>query len=101
MLAQDIFSSVKDISDLVYNTLCNYEQLEPGIFPMTQRMLVRDGQPCGIHFCLHGPRNVKYTSIWETDRNSILFYNSIGERFHRTELKEAPKLTTASQLAPT
>lgn len=93
MLAQETISSFKDVRDLVYTTLCRYEQLELGIFPMTQRMLVRDGRPCGIHFCLHGPRNVKYTSIWETDRNSILFYNSIGERFHRTELKEAPKLT--------
>lgn len=62
-------------------------------FTMTERILVRGNLPCGIHFCLHGPRSVKYTSIWETDRNTLLFYNPTGERFHRTQLTEAPQLT--------
>ncbi|MEM9656755.1 MAG: hypothetical protein AAF961_00205, partial [Planctomycetota bacterium] len=47
------------------------------------------GQPCGIHFCLHGPRALKLTAIWETDRNTILFYGSRGERVRRTILDVA------------
>lgn len=47
---------------------------------MTERILVRGGNPCGIFFCVHGPRSVKLTAIWETERNTILFYGSAGER---------------------
>jgi hypothetical protein len=63
-----------------------------GAFQMTERILVRAGKPCGIFFCLHGPRAVKFTAIWETDRNQILFYGSSGERFQRIQLLEAPGL---------
>jgi hypothetical protein len=36
---------------------------------------------------------VKFTAVWETDRNTILFYGAAGERFHRTQLVEAPSLS--------
>jgi hypothetical protein len=45
-----------------------------------------------MYFCLHGPRAVHLTAIWETDRNTILFYGSRGERAHRTRLIEAPAI---------
>ncbi len=48
--------------------------------------------PCGIFFCLHGPRDVRLTAIWETERNTILFYGATGERLHKTQLAEAPTL---------
>jgi hypothetical protein len=93
MLAQtSCIKNLKELRELVYITLCNYEQLEPGVFPMTERILVRSGKPCGVYFCLHGPRSVQYTSIWETDRNTILYYGATGERFHRTQLTAAPAL---------
>jgi len=59
---------------------------------MTRKILVRGGKPCGIYFCLHGPRGVKFTAIWETDRNCVLFYGCGGERFQKTQLLEAPPL---------
>ena len=37
------------------------------------------GNPAEYHFCLHGPRAVKLSAIWETDANTILFYGSRGE----------------------
>lgn len=93
MLAQDkCLEDLEQLTEYVYTTLCLYEQLEPGVFPMTERILVRGDTPCGIFFCLHGPRNVRYTAIWETDRNTILFYGSCGDRFHRTRLVAAPQL---------
>jgi hypothetical protein len=97
MLAAEIqIHSLKDLRTYVYQTLCDNELLEPGAFPMTERILTRGGRPCGIYFCLHGPRSVKYTAIWETDRNTILFYGSTGERFRRTRLAEAPRLARAA-----
>ncbi len=61
---------------------------------MTERILVRGGKPCGIYFCLHGPRSVQVTAIWETDRNTVLFYNCSGERFHKALLVQSPCLSS-------
>ena len=83
---------IKDVEGLreyVLQMLCDLNELEVGAFPMTERILVRKGAPCGMYFCLHGPRSVKLTAIWETDRNTILFYSSTGERVLKSELKEA------------
>jgi hypothetical protein len=90
--------SVQRIEDLeqlrhyVNETLCHNEQLIENAFQMTQRILLRNGKPCGIYFCVHGPRSVKVTAIWETDRNTILFYGSTGERYKKTRLVAAPKV---------
>jgi hypothetical protein len=86
---------IDDLNDLrryVYQTLCEENDFEIGAFEITERFLIRSGEPCGIYFCLHGPRSVKFTAIWETDRNTILFYGSSGERQRRTQLAQAPSL---------
>jgi hypothetical protein len=80
----------------VNEVLCEFSQLEVGAFPVTERILTRGGSPCGIYFCLHGPRAVKLSAIWETNQNTILFYGSNGERFHRVQLVEAPELEAAA-----
>jgi hypothetical protein len=76
----------------VQRMLCEQNELEENVFPTTEKILVRRGQACGIFFCLHGPRSVKFTAIWETDRNTILFYASSGERLHKTQLANSPSL---------
>ena len=88
---------LNDLRQLIETTLCEQNELEVGAFTMTERILVRGGEPCGIYFCIHGPRSVKLTAIWETDRNSIFFYNSAGERLHRTELRQAPSIRPAAE----
>ena len=57
---------------------------------MTEQVLLRSGKPCGIFFCLHGPRATKFTAIWDAQRNQVLFYGSRGERFLKTQLLESP-----------
>ena len=89
------FQQIEDINDLreyVNSILCNHYQLQAGVFRMTERILIRGNKPCGIFFCLHGPRATKFTAIWETDRNQVLFYGSRGERFLKTQLHESPRL---------
>ena len=89
------FQQIENISDLreyVNTTICNHYQLQAGAFLLTERVLIRGDRPCGIYFCLHGPRTAKFTAIWETDRNQVLFYGSQGERFLKTQLREAPML---------
>ena len=81
-----------DIRRYVTETLSNIELLRPDSSQLTLRLLKRSGQPCGIHFCLHGPRAVKLSAIWETDANTILFYGSRGERVQRTCLATEPEV---------
>lgn len=93
MLAKTIeIHNLQQLREYVYETICDHSQLQVGAFQMTERILVRAGVPCGIFFCLHGPRSVKLTAIWETEKNTILFYGSAGERVFRTQLTVAPEL---------
>jgi hypothetical protein len=88
-------AEINDLSELrnfVQQKICEHNELELNAFQLTERILVRGGRPCGIFFCLYGPRSVKLTAIWETDRNTILFYGSSGQRQHRAYLQHAPKL---------
>jgi hypothetical protein len=57
-------------------------------FRMTEHPLLRGEKPCGILFCLHGPRAVKFTAVWETEHNTVLFYGATGERLHKIQLAE-------------
>ena len=84
--------NLSDLRHLVSHTLCQRNDIEVGVFQVTERVLTRQGKPCGMFFCLHGPRSVKLTAVWETDKNTILFYGSTGERFLKTKLTQAPPL---------
>ncbi len=80
---------IRDLDSLrnyVQGAICSREQFEPGAYPVTQRLLVRSGAPCGVSFCLHGPREVKFTAIWESLGNTVLFYDCQGERVARAQL---------------
>ena len=75
----------------VKSTLCNIGELDPDHFEMTENLVRRRKEPCGMHFCLYGPKRVMLSAVWETDRNTILFYGSNGERFERVRLIQAPR----------
>lgn len=94
-MMDDLSPRINDLDDLriyVHTTICEHNELEVNAFSMTERILVRRGKPCGMYFCLHGPRAVKFTAIWETDSNSVFFYSPTGERVSRTRLSHAPSL---------
>ena len=85
--------TLEDIRKYVADTLGRIEMLDPTHYQLSQHILFRSGKPCGMHFCLHGPRAVQLTAIWETDRNTILFYSSSGERVGRTRVLAAPRVS--------
>ena len=72
---------------LVSKVLCKQSDFEEGIFNISERMLKRGKENCGIFFCLHGPRSVKLTAVWERKDNSIHFYGSNGEKFKTINLE--------------
>ena len=82
----------EDIRQFVTETLSNIELLRPESSQLSLRLLKRSGRPCGVHFCLHGPRAVKLSAIWETEANTILFYGSRGERVQKTQLGKVPQI---------
>ena len=88
--------SVNDLREYVNTIICDHYQLQEGVFSITERLLLRGGKPCGIYYCLHGPRATKFTAIWETERNQVLFYGCQGERFLKIQLIEGPALDSAA-----
>ncbi len=91
-----VIQTLDDLRHYVKNILCLENQLEIDAFPLTERTLIRANRPCGVMFCLHGPRAVKLSAIWETERNTVLFYGQTGERFRKVQLAEAPSLVSSA-----
>src|SRR5437868_15104822 len=87
--------NLAELRTYIHETICQQNELQVGAFDITERILVRGRKACGIFFCLHGPRSVKLTAIWETDRNTVLFYSSSGERVLKTQLVQPPMLGPA------
>jgi hypothetical protein len=83
----------------VNQTLCDKDRLEADQFPLYERVLKRDGEPCGVYFYLYGPRSLCLTAIWETDGNTIMFYGSRGERFGKTQLIAPPRIDDVFSLS--
>jgi hypothetical protein len=84
--------NLHEIRQYVNQTLCEKNQLETGYFPFVEQILDRGGKPCGIYFCIQGPRSLQLTAIWDSAAGTILFYGSHGERFLKTRLIDPPRL---------
>lgn len=91
-MVKDTVSSIKTIEDLqnyVYETICADNDLLIDAFPKSRRIISRNGgEVCGVMFCVHGPRTVDFTAIWEREENRIFFYGPTGERYRQIILKE-------------
>lgn len=68
------------VREFVRDELCEKNQLEKDAFQMSEKILTRQGQPCGFYFCIFGPRSVRLTAVWDLSKNSIFFYDSLGRR---------------------
>ena len=71
---------IDSIREFVRGELCEKNQLEKDAFQMTERLLVQQGKPCGLFFCIYGPRSVRLTAVWDLHRGSVFFYDSLGRR---------------------
>ncbi|MEC9092778.1 MAG: hypothetical protein VX438_08750 [Planctomycetota bacterium] len=85
-------NELNELRRFVFTQLCDENDFELDAYQTSEQVLRRKGKPCGMLFCLHGPRSVKLTAVWETERNTVLFYHSTGERSKRIQLSEAPRL---------
>jgi len=88
--------TLDDLRRFISHTICEYEQLEPAAYSMTEQRLEQAGKPCGRYFCLHGPRATKFSAIWASHQRTLLFYDSAGERFLQLNLKHVDRLDAAA-----
>ena len=61
------------VRQFVRDELCEKNQLERDAFEMSQRVLIRKGNPCGLYFCIHGPRSVRLSAVWDLQKEAIHF----------------------------
>ena len=47
---------------------------------MTRRQVLKGGQSCGVYFCVHGPRSVKLTAVYDHKRKTTIYYGTGGVR---------------------
>lgn len=85
-------STLDDLRQFVRETICTRKELLPAACQFKENILVRSGRPWGLHFSVGGPRAVKYTAIWDSARQSVLFYDCNGGRFLRIDLTACTSL---------
>ena len=79
-------STLDDLRAFVQETICEQKHLLLGAFQFHEKILVRHGRPCSMHFFLSGPRAVQFSAIWDVARKTLFFYDCNGERFHMVHL---------------
>jgi hypothetical protein len=82
--------SIDKLRQLVLETLCTRDRLDPKQTLLQQAVIVRRGKPCGMMFQIQGPRMLRSHAVWAGDEHRILFYDSNGERFAENRLSESP-----------
>jgi len=89
--------SMADLKYFVYQTLCRDHELLLNAFPTSETLLRKSNDDCcGVMFCLHGPRAVKFSAIWEKENNRVLFYGPTGKRYQQVDLHDAEIILEAN-----
>jgi len=98
-------TAVKDVHTLdelrqfIHKTLCAKENLLVHQFRMTEVRLTRGNLPCGLQFCLRGPRNVRLAAIWVADQNVVYLYGARGARYAKLRLTNGLAMTEEARAA--
>jgi hypothetical protein len=79
--------TLDELRQFIHKNLCEKENLLADQFTMTEVRLTCQNEPCGLHFSLRGPRNVRLGAIWAADRNVVYLYDAGGERYSKLRLK--------------
>jgi hypothetical protein len=85
-MALEEHTDLASVREFVMTQLSDENGLLPNAFPITERVLYRHDVACGVFFCLHGPRSIRLTAVFDTDAERILLYDSLGQRTGSYEL---------------
>ena len=83
----DTISTIDELRDFVHLTLCAKENLVEDQFQLKERDLKKLGKPCGLQFSLFGPRQVRLSAVWASNRNVLYFYDTRGTRYLKVQLR--------------
>jgi hypothetical protein len=86
-IAPSDISTCEQLRQFVHATLCAKENLVADQFQMIERELTKNGRPCGMQFTIHGPRQVRLSAVWASDRNLLYFYDTSGVRYLKVPLR--------------
>lgn len=80
--------TLDELRAFVHKCLCAKENLLEDQFGMVEAPIVRGDRRCGIQFLLQGPRAVRLSAVWTSDRNEVFLYDAAGERYDKIALSE-------------
>ncbi len=83
---EQTLTTLDDLREYIHAELCRRENLVPEQFQMNEIELTRCGRPCGLQFSIQGPRQVRLSAVWASDRNMIYFYDAGGVRYRKLQL---------------
>jgi len=86
MVVEEPIQSLGDLKSFIYGVICKDHDLLAEGASTTERVVRRGSEPCGIVFCLYGPRAVQYSAIWEWEGGRALFYRPNGTRYREISL---------------
>lgn len=95
----DDVQTLDDLRRYVHTILCEKENLLADQFRMTELRLTREGEPCGVQFCLRGPRSLRLAAIWAADQNTLFLYDAKGVRYRKLQLKHRVAAPSPSKAA--
>ena len=83
----ETISTIDELRDFVHLTLCAKENLVEDQFQLRECDLKKLGKPCGLQFTILGPRQVRLSAVWASDRNVLYFYDTRGTRYLKIQLR--------------
>jgi hypothetical protein len=84
--------TLDSLHEYVRQALCAHDRLDPPTTPFFAAEIRRGGRLCGFLYHIEGPRQMKNSAVWSEEEHRILFYDSIGTRFHEVRLSDSPAL---------
>jgi hypothetical protein len=92
-------ATMDELREFVRRTLCAHDRLDEPTTPFFAAELKRGGRLCGYLFHIEGPRLLKNSALWAEEEHRILFYDSVGTRFHEVRLSDSPALEAPARAA--
>jgi hypothetical protein len=84
--------TLESLFDHVRQMLCAHDRLDPVGTPFFAAEIKRGSRVCGYLFHIEGPRLLKNSAVWTEEEHRIIFYDSMGTRYHEVRLSDSPAI---------
>ncbi|MFO0936768.1 MAG: hypothetical protein U0798_09675 [Gemmataceae bacterium] len=84
--------TLEALSSFVRKALCDRDLLDPEQTPFFRTPVIRNGRPWGYLFHVEGPRLLKSSALWAAEAETVVFYDTNGQKVQEVQLTDAPVL---------